>query len=208
MGKTTKAKLVSILWSMVFAAAVVAIIVSSISIFNNFYYEAFYVSGTSMNPTLSGNPNDCDYGLVDKSDGAKKSLKRFQIVTTYYPHDKNSYKIKRVIALPGDTFKVENNDIYLYKNSDWWKIEDLPFERKMDEYHIRNYPATTLKDNEYFVSGDNYTGSTDSFSVGPISFDLLVGVVTKILGRCTVDSKGNVTERRPHDPVYFLGVDY
>lgn len=210
MAKQTKGKLLTILWTMVFVAGVAAIVISSTSLFNNFYYETIYVSGGSMNPTLSGNSQDCDYGLIDKSEGAKKSLKRFQIVTTYYPGDTSSYKIKRVIALPGDTFKVVNNDIYLYKNdiSSWRKIEDLPFERTLDNYHIRNYPETTLKEDEYFVSGDNYTGSTDSFSVGPIKFSLLVGVVTKMLGRCTVDSEGKVTDKRPSEPRYFLGVDY
>lgn len=208
MDKTKKNKILSIVWSFVFMAAVAAIVMSFISLFNNFYYESIYVSGSSMAPTLSGNLADCDYGIIDKSDGAKRSLKRFQIVTTYYPHDTSSYKIKRVIALPGDTFKVVNNDLYLYKDNEWNVIKDIPYERTLDEYHIRNYPETTLKEDQYFVSGDNYTGSTDSFTVGPLTYDLLQGVVVKIQGRCTVDAQGNVIERRPSEPRYFLGVDY
>ena len=186
----------------------VAIIVSSVSLFRNFYYTTIYVSGGSMNPTLSGDLSNCDYGICDRSYGAKKAVKRFQLVTTYYPHDTTDYKIKRVIALPGDTFKVVNNDLYLYKNDAWQAILDLPYERKLDEYHIRNYPETTLGPDEYFVSGDNYTGSTDSFTVGPIKFDLLQGVVTAMLGHWTVDAEGNVLDRRPGEPRYFPGVDY
>ena len=204
-------KIKNIFWALVYVALAAVIIVSATSMFNNFYYESVYVSGSSMSPTFDGNTGTrlgSDYGIIDKDSGAKRNVKRFQIVTTYYPHDTSSYKIKRVIALPGDTFKVVNNDLYLYKDNEWNVIKDIPYERKLDEYHIRNYPETTLKEDQYFVSGDNYTGSTDSFAVGPLTYDLLQGVVVKIQGRCTVDAQGNVIERRPSEPRYFLGVDY
>lgn len=208
MKKENKTKLASILWSMAYLLAAAAIIVSSISIVNSLSFEMIYVSGSSMNPTLSGNPTDCDYGTIDKSYGAKKSLKRFQIVTTYYPQDTASYKIKRVMALPGETFKVVNNDYYIYdkETSSWGEKLVLNFERNLGD--TKNYGPYTLKNDEYFVVGDNYGHSTDSFAVGPISFSLLTGVLVRLEGRCTVDGQGNIVEKRPYETRYFLGVDY
>ena len=211
MKKETRNKLLNVLWGLLYISAMVAIVVSSISIFNNFYYESIYVNGSSMYPTLSGASDNADYGLIDKTDPAKRSLKRYQIVTTYYPGDKGnpnaSYKIKRVAFLPGETFKVVNNDYYLYSEGVGWKSVPITHDRNISEDQPRNYPETTLKSNEYFLCGDNCLGSYDSYSIGPITYDLLVGVVTKIQGKCTVID-GKVTERRPGVERYFIGVDF
>ena len=221
MTEIGKKKLKYSLWSLVYLVLTVVIVISSVSLFNNFYYESVYVSGSSMNPTLQGHVEErfgCDYGLIDKDYGAKKNIKRYQIVTTFYPGDNKetaSYKIKRVLVKPGERFKVENYCLYIYDKQydSWGQPLDMPFERNglsdgSAESH-RNYKDTTLGDNEYFVAGDNWGGSLDSFSpsVGPISFDLLVGVVTKMQGRCTVKD-GKVTEKQKYADRYFLGVDY
>ena len=79
-----------------------------------------------MEPTLHGDRglnSYADYGIIDDHDNAIKNIKRFQIVTTYYPFPdsqdyiggyvhgeqnqidqrESSYKIKRVYGLPGET---------------------------------------------------------------------------------------------------------
>ena len=195
-------KLSAILYSVAFIGATGVISASSISLFNNFYYETIFVSGSSMYPTLEGNwqkgePGQADYGIVDNSYGAKKSLKRYQIVTTHYFEQDESYKIKRVIFLPGETFKVEDNDLFLYKNDEWYQLP-IPYDRNIDSDSThRNYPVTTLKEDEYFLSGDNYVASYDSFTLGPVSFDLLVGVVVRMEGKCKVQD-GKVVEKEEY----------
>ena len=215
MTAINKKKLTYSLWSIVYLALTVVIVVSATSIFNNYYYESVYVSGSSMNPTFVGNGASeklgSDYGTIDKSSGAKRNIKRYQIVTTYYPGENPeyaSYKIKRVLAKPGETFKIENNDLYVYNpvSKSWGDKLDMPFNRNLFNT-IKNYNVTTLKDDEYFLAGDNWANSYDSFNVGPIKYDLLVGVVVKMQGRCTVDN-GRVTEKEPYAARYFLGVDY
>lgn len=214
MTAINKKKLTYSLWSLVYLALTVAIVVSSVSLFNNFYYESVYVSGSSMSPTFVGNGNyerfGSDYGIIDKNDGAKKNVKRYQIVTTYYPGDEKdvaSYKIKRVLAKPGERFKIENNNLYIYKkNVGWGEPLDMPFDRNLPT-SAKSYRDTTLGIDEYFLAGDNWANSYDSFEVGPIKFDLLVGVVVKMQGRCTVEN-GKVTEKETYAARYFLGVDY
>ena len=217
-----KKKLKYSLWSLLYLALTAIIVVSGTSLFNNFYYESVYVNGSSMSPTFDGEGEQkaygSDYGIIDKSNGAKRSLKRYQIVTTYYPtdpedRDRASYKIKRVIVKPGETFKIVDNSLYLKHGNSWSESLEMPFKRKgvdvieNDEHASRNYPETTLKDNEYFLAGDNWVHSSDSFNIGPIKYDLLVGVVVKMQGKCTVKN-GKVTEKQSYEDRYFLGVDY
>ena len=219
MDAIKKKKLIYSLWSLVYLALTIVIVVSSISLFNNLYYESVYVNGSSMSPTFDGRGESerfgSDYGIIDKDYGAKKNVKRFQIVTTYYPGDQKevaSYKIKRLYVKPGETFKFENNDLYIKRGDSWGEPLVMPFTRNgVDNVDtpqiIRNTEPMTLKDNEYFVVGDNWVGSLDSFSVGPISFDLLVGVVVKMEGKCTVQN-GKVIEKQKTEDRYYLGVDY
>lgn len=178
-----------------------------------------------MNPTLSGDSSDADYGLTDNSLGAKKALKRYQLVTTHYFEHDSSLKIKRILFLPGESFKVENNEFYLYD------VRTRTFGNKLEKNfepaagiggYTKNFPVYnpedpdskpyyTLGPNEYFVAGDNWStpySSLDCFSLGKgIDISLLVGVVTKIEGKCVVED-GKVVKRIPGVPRYFLGVDY
>lgn len=221
MTDINKKKLRYSLWSLAYLGLTAIIVISATSIFNNYYYESVYVSGSSMQPTFDGDGASkslgSDYGIVDKSRGAKNTIKRYQIVTTYYPSDVGSdgkvredasYKIKRVLVKPGETFKVENNDLYIYNHhtKSWGERLDMPFQRNLETI-VRNVSQTTLKDDEYFLAGDNWAHSSDSFSVGPINYDLLVGVVAKMQGKCTIRD-GKVVEKAPYEARYFLGVDY
>lgn len=214
MTEINKKKLRYSLWSLVYLVLTVVIVISAVSLFNNFYYESVYVSGSSMSPTFVGNGNyerfGSDYGIIDKNYGAKKNVKRYQIVTTYYPGDEKdvaSYKIKRVLAKPGERFKIQDNNLYVYKkNAGWGEPLEMPFDRDLPT-EAKNYQDTVLKEDEYFLAGDNWANSYDSFEVGPIKFELLVGVVVKMQGRCTVEN-GKVTEKETYAARYFLGVDY
>lgn len=121
-----KSKLKLIIWPVIYLVLIINVCISFIFVFRSFYYRSIFVSGSSMEPTLNGNTADrVDYGLIDDHDYAIKNLKRFQILTTYYPFadskdyvggysrdkvnviDTNeaSYKIKRVYGFPGETIK-------------------------------------------------------------------------------------------------------
>ena len=193
-------------------------------IFKSNYYLTVYVDGISMQPTLNANyesgvsdgtysyQENVEFGEVDQSKKAINSIERFDIVTTYYPWDnkdyeqpyakkskhlKNAdYKIKRVIALPGETFKMENNDLYIgYRDEEsgynWEKIE-IKFDRNLDEN--KNIESTTLGNDEYWVMGDNYGHSNDSSNhnggeQAPIYKENITGVLVSIKGNCTVKTK-------------------
>ena len=130
-----KNKLKMVLWPFIYLVLIVNVCISLVLVFRSYYFKSIFVSGSSMEPTLHGNvSNAVDYGIIDDHKNAIKNIKRFQIITTYYPfadskdyakpyeHDKDavneinetdsSYKIKRVYGLPGETIRFELDEEY------------------------------------------------------------------------------------------------
>lgn len=126
------------------------------------------VSGESMETTLS----DGDHLIVDKISYRFRDPKRYDIVVFPYRYEKNTYYIKRIIGMPGETVQIV--DGYVYING-----------VQLDEHYgngLINDPGqaaqpVTLGDDEYFVLGDNRNNSQDSRSanVGVIHRDELLG---------------------------------
>ena len=56
------------------------------SIFHNNYYSFIYVDGESMSPTLNPKAGINEYGIYDNHTIAINSIKRFDIVVSYYPN--------------------------------------------------------------------------------------------------------------------------
>ena len=183
--------------------------------FHTYYYEAIYVSGNSMSPTLTGGEKEAagtkvDFGIVDPHQSALKHIKRFDIVSTYYP-DEMDYdlttnklksdarkKIKRVIALPNETFKIEKGKLYILKDT---RFEYVSYTFKTDpavedEYTGKDTVSPiTLKDDEYWVLGDHRSASRDCNSIGkPIKQENLYGVLVAIEGTGTLYIKEYVCD--------------
>lgn len=151
-----------------------------------------------------------NFGYVDRHKDAINKIKRLDIITTYYPWDVNdypvssatpyqhdmkpletaAYKIKRVIAIPGDTFKIVDSVVWLKENDEWSELK-LPFNPSID----RDVPEKVVGENEYWVAGDNWGNSSDSFdhpslsggkSQSPIYYENITGVLIAIQGECTM----------------------
>ena len=67
------------------------------------------VSGSSMETTLS----DGDQLLVDKLSYRFQDPKRFDIIVFPYQYEENTYYIKRIIGLPGETVQVVDGYVYI-----------------------------------------------------------------------------------------------
>lgn len=194
---------------------VVALAVAGVLFYQRVYLSHFWVNGQSMYPTLNANalkPDGTpigqsggsvydgttmiDYGVMDTHDAAIKKIKRFDIVVTHYPdRPTNDSMIKRVIGLPGETIKFTfspsketNGDLYV-KSGDNFTYVAQDFITNEAKYKA-SYPAyeIELKDNEYYLVGDNRSNSHDSRAVGPITRDLLVGKVIAICGTCEIEN--------------------
>jgi signal peptidase I len=127
------------------------------------------VSGHSMEPTLS----DGDNLIVDKISYRFHDPERFDIIIFPYQYEEDTYYIKRIIGLPGETVWINTNgDIYI----DGVLLEESYGLERMSYAGLAASPIT-LGEDEYFVLGDNRNNSTDSrFDVvGPIKRDDIIG---------------------------------
>ena len=112
------------------------------------------VSGSSMETTLSNGDNL----IVDKLTYHFKEPKRYDIIVFPYKYEENTYYIKRIIGLPGETVQVI--DGYTYINGEQL-VGDIYGTEVMEAAGIAA-EAITLGEDEYFVLGDNRNHSSDS----------------------------------------------
>ena len=126
------------------------------------------VDGHSMEPTLS----DGDNLIVDKLSYRFRDPERYDIIVFPYQHAENTYYIKRIIGLPGETVQVI--DGYMYINGK--KLDEHYGAEVMEDPGIAAEPIK-LGDDEYFVLADNRNHSSDSrvASVGVLTRDMLIG---------------------------------
>ncbi|MFA6000110.1 MAG: signal peptidase I [Candidatus Paceibacterota bacterium] len=150
---------------LIFFALLSLAIVAPIRIF---IAQPFIVSGSSMYPTFSNN----DYLIVDEISYRLGEPERYDVVIFHYPVDTSKFFIKRIIGLPGETVDIKGKDVTIQNNEN-------PNGFKLDQSFINNEMNSTkhyvLKDDEYFVLGDNRNASSDSRVWGAVPKKLLIG---------------------------------
>ncbi|MBE6153949.1 MAG: signal peptidase I [Firmicutes bacterium] len=138
------------------------IIVIVVILIRSFIVTPVKVNGASMYPTLDGG----EIMILNKLG----KIDRFDIVVLSVDNDDNV--IKRVIGMPGETIEIENNHIYINEE----KIED-----KYGYGKTYNTDKITLKEDEYFVLGDNRAISLDSRVFGPVKKKDISGTASLVL---------------------------
>ncbi len=116
------------------------------------------VNGDSMFPTLEDN----DIMILKKFD---KKIERFDIVVVSY---NNKYLIKRVIGLPGEVIKYEDNKLYVDGK---YIEEDFLDSATTADFELNG----KIPQEYYFVMGDNREISYDSRSIGAFSIKKILG---------------------------------
>lgn len=112
------------------------------------------VVGSSMESTLSNGDNL----IVDKITYRFRDPERYDIIVFPFKHEKDTYYIKRIIGMPGETIRIDDEG-NIYINGE-----------VLHEYYGREViqdpgiarEEITLGADEYFVMGDNRNNSTDS----------------------------------------------
>ena len=122
-----------------------------------------------MEPALS----DGDNLIVDKISYRFHDPERFDIIIFPYQWEPNTYYIKRIIGLPGETIQIDDEG-NIYIDGEMLR-ENYGLERIQNPGLARE--PVTLGEDEYFVLGDNRNNSTDSrfAEVGVIHRDDIVG---------------------------------
>ncbi len=112
------------------------------------------VNGTSMVPTLE----DGDQLIADKITYRFRDPQRFDIVIFPYKYAKKTYFIKRVIGLPGERVRIDDQG-NIYING---QVLDEHYGLEQMTYPGLASQEITLGSDEYFVLGDNRNVSEDS----------------------------------------------
>ncbi|MBQ0139157.1 MAG: signal peptidase I [Kurthia sp.] len=168
--KPTKGKeIMSWVWPILIAV-IIAVVV------RQFLFAPVTVKGESMENTYHNN----DRVIISKI----SKIERFDVIVFESPVEDDHY-IKRVIGLPGDHVKVENDVLY---------INDKKYKEAYESDHIKEYKQdelnftedftmedvtgeTVVPEGQYFVLGDNRQNSSDSRDYGFIKKSAINGVV-------------------------------
>lgn len=134
-----------------------------------FIAQPFIVSGASMDPTFK----DRQYLIVDELSYHLDDPLRGDVAIFKYPRNPKQYFIKRVIGLPGETVVVNGQGQVFIKDIDGNITMTLsePYVAHMKDDSVE----LKLGQNEYFMMGDNRSGSFDSRSWGAVDRELIVG---------------------------------
>ena len=170
-----KKELIEWLKSIIFAVIFVGLI--------NMFFVPTMVYSISMNPTLV----EKDLLILRRTEDVnrgdivsfKSSLKisegdvaKLNVIQKLYVNtESNKNLIKRVIGLPGDSVKIEDEKVYINGN-----LQDEPYLGSTTNGMVS---IDKLDENEYFMMGDNRSHSLDSRyeSVGTVSGDKIIGKV-------------------------------
>ena len=170
-------KFLSFVWELVKIAFIALIIVLPI---RYFLFQPFIVSGESMMPNFQNG----NYLIVDEISYRFAEPQRGDVVVFnagFIPGYTGQRFIKRVIGLPGETVDITNGQVEIIKDGKTTILDEkyLPDGLKTYVYNSSNISSvpeeTTLKADQYFVLGDNRTGSYDSRYWGVVSKKDIIG---------------------------------
>lgn len=150
-----------------------------ILLFVNFVAHPVRVDGRSMYPTLKNG----EFGFTNVGGVLLNGVERGDIVVVTMEEDgQKTHWVKRVVGLPGDTVSCVNDVVYIngkvldetkYIDPDYHQslVDKFGYFNKVpnaDNTDVVDFEEVKLKDDEYYVMGDNRPYSKDSRYVGPV----------------------------------------
>lgn len=155
-------------WGWVKAIAIAVIIAFVV---RTFVVTSFEVSGMSMEPTAQNG----ERFVVNKLSYQFGEPDRFDLIV--FDATEDDRYIKRVIGLPGDTIRYEDDQLYVNDE----QVEE-PFLEEVrsnydGQYTIDYQIEETVPEDHVFVMGDNRQNSLDSRRIGPVHEDDIIGKV-------------------------------
>ncbi len=141
-----------------------------------FVVQIHEVNGDSMLPNF----HNGQYVLTDKITYRFREPQRGEIVIFKAPPRPRDEYIKRLIGLPGEKIKIQNNQVIIYNT-------EHPEGFVLNEYYLGEGTITqgkstvapntvfSIPEGQYLVFGDNRENSSDSRQWGTVPKNMLVG---------------------------------
>lgn len=137
----------------------------------HFLFQPFIVRGASMEPNF----HNGDYLIIDEISYRFKDPQRGEAIVFKSPSNPSQRYIKRIIGLPGETIEIREGKIIILKDKTSQILDESDYlpssSQTLGDFKI------SLKENEYFVLGDNRPFSADSRKWGPLPRENIIGRV-------------------------------
>lgn len=160
--------------SLLFVWEISKVVIISLAIIvpvRYFLIQPFFVNGASMEPQF----HDGEYLIVDELSYRLSDPKRGEVIIFKYPKDPSQYYIKRIIGLPGEKIKINQEKITIFnsENPDGFILDESDYllDGKKRDFSME----TKLSGSEYFVMGDNRRASSDSRTWGSLPENFIIG---------------------------------
>ncbi len=132
-----------------------------------FLFQPFVVQGESMQPNFSTG----DYLIVDQISYRFKGPTRGEVIVFNSPTSSSQRLIKRVIGLPGELVEIDEGEIRIIKGEESLNLE----EKYLLGIATKGVISINLREDEYFVLGDNRDFSYDSRKFGVVKKENIIG---------------------------------
>lgn len=134
-----------------------------------FIFQPFLVSGASMEPNFHSG----DYLIVDELSYRFREPLRGEVIVFQFPLNPSQRYIKRIIGLPGETVEVQDGKVVVYDSNEAVVLNEQTYLLKATQ--TQGDSKVVLKEDEYFVLGDNRQFSSDSRSWGILKEQYIIG---------------------------------
>ncbi|WP_246516559.1 signal peptidase I [Salicibibacter cibarius] len=161
-------KIAKELWDWVVTFAVVIIIVF---IVRTFLFANYMVHGESMMPTIESGER-----LIINKIGYEFSEPDRNDLIVFNATEESDY-IKRVIGIPGDDIRYEDDTLYINDEAVEEPFLDDAYNGEITEdFTLEEVTSESIvPDDHLFVLGDNRNNSQDSRSIGFVPYEDVVG---------------------------------
>ena len=156
-----------------------------------FLFQPFFVSGQSMEPNFDEGQylviSEFGYKTTDALFGIPlgltirpyKDLHREDVAVFEFSKNPETFYIKRVIGLPGESIEIRQGRVIIYNdaNPEGMFLDESGYLSREALLSLQDMPRVSLGGNEYFLMGDNRGHSHDSRVFGPVKRERITGRV-------------------------------
>lgn len=159
----------SFIWETAKIVIIALLIVVPIRVF---LFQPFFVKGQSMGPNFENG----DYLIIDELSYRLRDPQRGEVVVFKYPNNPSQRFIKRIIGLPGETVEVKDGKVaILGREGQKFTLDESGY--LPGDIFTPGTAKLILKNNQFFVLGDNRPASSDSRGWGALPQEDIIGRV-------------------------------
>lgn len=158
------------IWDIIKFLAPIIVIVFVV---RTYIAQPFIVDGESSSPNF----HTGHYLIIDELSYRFREPARGEVIVLRYPLQPSRFFLKRIIGLPGERVVIKDGKVFIYNTEHPnGYVLDEPYQKQVT-FPAGPYRDVTLGAEQYFVMGDNRSGSDDSRMWGILPRNDIMGHV-------------------------------